>query len=98
MAEADHQLAKGRLPDLEWWREVEKRLAQSSQKEFGSAFRSAVPMVHLLWDQGLRETRMGAPNVYFSPSASTTAASVVSSRKVKVSCRYSSTIVLEWLK
>jgi hypothetical protein len=46
----------------------------------------------------LRETRMDAPNVYFSPGASTTAASVVSSRKVKVSCKYSSTIVLEWLE
>jgi hypothetical protein len=55
-------------------------------------------MAHLLKDQGLRETRMDAPNVYFSPGASTTAASAVSSRKVKVSCKYSSTIVLEWLK
>ena len=49
----------------------------------------------------LRTGLMPGPNLanaYFSPGASTTAASVVSSRKVKVSCKYSSTVVLEWLK
>jgi hypothetical protein len=41
--------------------------------------------------------RMG-PTLTPPPGASTTAASVVSNRKVKVSWKYSSTTVLEWLK
>jgi len=45
----------------------------------------------------LRDFIANTLNVYFSPGASTTAASVVSSRKVKVSRKYSSTTVLEWL-
>jgi hypothetical protein len=49
-------------------------------------------------DRRLRAFRTDGPNVDSSPGASTTAASVVSNRKVKVSWKYSSTTVLEWLK
>jgi tetratricopeptide (TPR) repeat protein len=37
-------------------------------------------------------------HIYFSEGASTTAASAVSSRKVKVSCRYSRTAASEWVR
>ena len=53
---------------------------------------------HLQRAWRLRDFIAKTLNVYFSPGVSTTAASVVSSRKVKVSRKYSSTTVREWLK